>query len=121
MPQFDSPIVLPAKGEPLVVQGRWAWDDCYFATVVILQPPPPTDDKAEPPDFNGAMGTGTPFVGQDPKKPARTIWRLALNSVPGAAPLKAGQQAKAFALAVGPDGGEIKAVAWESIVEVEDA
>jgi len=118
MPQFDSPIRLPAEGEPLVVQGRWAWDDCYFATVVVLQPPPKVDDDGEPPDFNGAMGMGTPFVGQDPDMPARTIWRLALNSVPGAESLKAGQQAKAFAVAVGPDGGKIKAVAWESLVDV---
>jgi len=123
--KFDSPIKLPAPGESFVVQGEWAWDECYFASVLILQPPLKIDADGddpgeEPPDTDGAMGIGAPLVGKDPKNEARTIWQLALNRLPGAAPLVAGK-AQASALAVGSVNGKIKAVAWTNIVDLDAA
>jgi hypothetical protein len=114
--KFDSPLKLPTeKGKPLVARGEWAWDDCYFASVLILQPAHDHDPDSPPAD--GAVGIGTPIIGEDPADSTRTIWQLALNGLPGTGGLVPGK-AQASALAVGNIEGQLRGITWTESIEL---
>jgi hypothetical protein len=115
---LESPLEFPkSPDEPVVAQGEWVWGECQFACVLILQPEPdPKDGSVTNP--RGAFGVGIPHIGNDPKDPARQIWRLALNRLPGTQPLVAGP-AHGAALAVGLVGAEPRAIVWTADLKLE--